>query len=82
MSPTVTVTLVSGSPGTVSLSYSGTPNYARITFNPSSGTPTFSSTMNIQTGYNGATPKGTYSITITASGGGKTRTCTYTLTVT
>ncbi len=55
------------------------PTGASISFSPSSGTPSFSSTMAISTS---STPAGTYTITITGTGGGATRTCTYTLTVT
>jgi uncharacterized membrane protein len=77
---TVTVTLLSGTPQTVTLSVSGLPSGTTYTFIPSSsGLPTFSRTLNISTSY--STPNGTYTITITGSGGGLTRTATYTLTV-
>ena len=55
------------------------PTGASISFSPSSGTPSFSSTMTISTS---STPAGTYTITITGTSGSLTRTCTYTLTVT
>lgn len=74
---TVTVTLVSGSTQTVSLSASGLPSGTSVTFNPSSGKPTFTSTVAILT--SSSTPTGTYTITITGSGGGLSKTTTYTL---
>jgi len=80
VSATVTVTLTSGSTQTVSLTTSGLPSGAYATFNPSSGYPTFTSTVTISTST--TTPTGTFYITITGSGGGLTRTATYTLTVT
>jgi len=80
VSATVTVTLTSGSPQTVSLTTSGLPPGASATFNPSSGYPTFTSTVTISTST--TTPTGTFYITITGSGGDLTRTATYTLTVT
>jgi hypothetical protein len=80
VSATVTVTLTSGSPQTVSLTTSGLPPGASATFNPSSGYPTFTSTVTISTST--TTPTETFYITITGSGGGLTRTTTYTLTVT
>jgi len=80
ISATVTVTLVSGSTQTVSLTTSGLPSGAYATFNPSSGYPTFTSTLTISTST--ATPTGTFYVTIIGSGGGLTRTAIYTLTVT
>jgi len=79
VSATVTVTLTSGSPQTVSLTASGLPSDAYPTFSPSSGYPTFTSTFTISTST--TTPTGTFYITIIGSGGGLTRTTTYALTV-
>jgi len=76
----ITVSLSSGSPQTVSLSASGMPSASSASFNPSSENPTFTSTMIVTT--SSATPTGTYTVTVTASGGGLTRTTTYALTVT
>jgi len=77
---TVTVTLTSGSPQTVTLSVSGLPSDTTYVFLPSSsGTPTFSRTLNISTSY--STPNGTYSIMIIGTSGSLTKTATYTLTV-
>jgi hypothetical protein len=76
---TVTVTLISGTPQTVSLSASGLPSGATASFSPSSGTPTYSSTMTIQAST--STPVGTYTITITGTYGSLTQSTTYTLTV-
>jgi hypothetical protein len=68
---TVRVDLVSGSPEQVHLSVSGLPSGTTGSFNPASGTPTFTSTLSIRT--SSITPPGQYSITIRASGGGQTR---------
>jgi hypothetical protein len=76
---TVTVMSINGFNSSVSLTASGLPSGATVSFSPSSGTPTFSSTMTISTST--STPAGTYTITITGTGGGVTRSCTYTLTV-
>ncbi|OGO15119.1 MAG: hypothetical protein A2Z14_18015 [Chloroflexi bacterium RBG_16_48_8] len=79
-STTVTATLVSGTTQQVSLSCSGLPSGASHSFNPSSISPTASSVLTIST--SSSTPEGTYSITVTGTGGVKTRTATYTLTIT
>ena len=75
----VTVNLTSGATQSVSCSASGLPSGANATFNPSSGNPTFTSTMTISTSV--STPAGTYPVTITCTGGGKSHSATYTLTV-
>jgi hypothetical protein len=80
ISTTVTVTLISGSPQTVTLSASGLPSGATATFTPQSGLPTFQSTLTIAT--SSTTPAGTYNVTIAGTGGGLTKTATYMLTVT
>ncbi|MCL4436366.1 MAG: hypothetical protein M1503_02390 [Thaumarchaeota archaeon] len=77
---TVTATLTGGSSQVVSLSASGLPDGATYSFSPSSGSPTFQSTLSITT--SGSTPAGTYGITVTGTGGGLARTATYMLTVT
>ncbi len=85
----VTVSLVSGTAQTVTLTSPPTvspsvTNGPTVSLNPSSGTPnpTYPSTLTI--GTTGSTPAGTYTITVTGTGGTSpilTRTATYTLTV-
>jgi len=75
----VNVPLLSGSAEWVSLGVSGCPPDATCTFNPGGGNPTYISTLNISTSY--STPNGTYTITVTGTGGGLTRSDTYILTV-
>jgi len=77
---TVSITSIGGFTNTVSLSTSGLPSGATASFSPSSGTPSFNSTLTISTA--STTPAGTYTITITGTGGGKTYTTTFSLTVT
>lgn len=77
---TVSVSSIAGFSETVSLSASGLPSGVTASFSPSSGTPSFESTLTIST--TSTTPTGTYSITITGTGGGETHTCTYSLTAT
>ena len=62
------VNLTSGTPKSVSLSYTGLPPLATGSFTVSSGLPTFSSELDIQT--NADTPAGTYPITITGMSSG------------
>ena len=79
---TVTVTLLSGTTQTVSLTASVSPvvtNGPTASLNPSSGNPTFTSTLTISTSSN--TPTGTYTITVTGTGGSVSHSGTYTLTV-
>jgi len=76
---TVSVSLAGNFGSTVSLTASGLPSDASASFSPSSGTPSFNSTMTIST--SSSTPTGTYAITITGTGGGLTRTAAYSLTV-
>ncbi len=78
-SATVTITSVGDFSETVSLSASGLPSGATATFTPLSGTPSFASQIEIST--ISTTPAGTYTITITGTGGGKTHSCTYEFTV-
>ena len=79
-SATVSVSSIAGFAETVGLSASGLPSVATASFSPSSGTPSFTSTLTIST--SPATPAGTYSITITGTGEGLTHITIYTLTVT
>jgi hypothetical protein len=74
----VPVTLVSGS-GSVALSCSGLPSGATCSFNPSSGNPTFSSTLTVYTST--GTPGGTYTLTVAGTGGGQTHFTTVQLVV-
>src|SRR5467141_5239575 len=79
---TVTVSLLSGTTQTVSLSTSVSPSGAGVTatVNPTSGSPTYTSTLTIGTA--AGTPTGIYTITVTGIGGSLSRSATYTLTVT
>jgi hypothetical protein len=71
--------LTSGSTQSVSFSCSNLPTGASCSFSPTSCNPTCSSTTTIST--SSSTPTGTYSITISGTGGGKTEVATYNLTV-
>ncbi len=62
---------------TIGLVVSGAPSGVQGTFNPSSGTPDYTSTLTVTT-IETAQP-GTYVLTIYASGGGKTKSTTVTL---
>ena len=80
-SATVTVENIGNYNLVVSLSASGQPSGVSINFRPSSGVPTFSSTMTINVGRNA--PVGTHTITIKGTGeDGKERTCVFILTIT
>ena len=79
-SHTVTVTLLNGTPESVSLDLNLPASVGVYTFTPQSGTPTFSSTLIITT-LNTA-PSGTYNLEITAAGMGLTKTAILTLAVT
>src|SRR2546427_12670099 len=78
---TVTVSLVSGTRQTVSLSTSINPTATGLTatVNPTSGTPTYTSSLTIST--TTSTPTGTYSITVTGTSGTLSHSATYSLTV-
>ncbi|WP_455369635.1 zinc-ribbon domain-containing protein [[Eubacterium] cellulosolvens] len=69
---TVTVTLTSGDPETVSLSVNGLPGDFQHSFSQASGNPTFTSTLTIDT--SSSTSTGTYNFSVTASGGGQSET--------
>jgi len=75
----VTVSLTSGTGQPVDLSIAGLPTDTAYTFNPASGTPTYASTLTVET--SSATPTGTFTLTITGSGGGISRSKTVTLKV-
>lgn len=79
----VTITLLSGNSQTVSLSSIGCPINASCSFNPASGTPTYTSEFKVNTNPNGTfiTPTGTYNITLRGLGDGKLRSVDYILTV-
>ena len=79
---TVTVSLVSGTTQSVSLTTSISPTATGLTANvsPTSGNPTFTSTLTIST--TSSTPTASYTITVTGTSGSLTHSATYTLTVT
>ena len=79
---TVTVSLVSGTTQTVSLGTSINPSATGLTatVNPTSGNPTFTSTLAIST--TSSTPTGSYSVTVTGTSGTLSHSAIYTLTVT
>jgi len=62
---TTTVTAMNGFAGTVTFSVSGLPPHSSASFNPSSFTGSGSSTLTVAT--RSKTPRGTYSLTITAT---------------
>jgi hypothetical protein len=79
-SVTVSVSSIEGFSETVSLSASGLPSGATASFSPTSGTPSFTSSLTISTA--STTLAGIYTITITGTRGGKIHDCTYILIVT
>ncbi|MDG6982739.1 MAG: hypothetical protein JRM74_04720 [Nitrososphaerota archaeon] len=76
---TVTLTLTSGVPPSLTLSASGLPSGATASFSPSSCAPNCSSTMTIST--SASTPSGVYTVRVLASGTSASNSTTYTLTV-
>ena len=78
-SNTVTLSLTAGTSRTVTLSASGLPGGATVSFSIPSGSPTFSCTCTISV--SSSTLAGTYTVTVTGTGGGKARTTTFILTV-
>jgi len=77
---TITASLVSGSPEPVSLSASGLPSGASASFSQTTCSPTCSSLLTIGTA--ASTPAGSYTITVTGTGGGVNKTTSFSLTVT
>ena len=75
----ITANLISGSPELVSFSASGLPSEASASFSQKTCSPTCSSLLTIETA--ASTPEGSYTITVTGTGGGVTRTTSFTLTV-
>ena len=75
----VTVTLTSGDMENVSLSLSGLPGDVQHTFSQASGTPTFTSTLTVDS--SSSTSIGTYTFTVNANAAGQVKTATATLTV-
>jgi VCBS repeat-containing protein len=67
----ITVSLLSGTAQTVTLSLSGQDNTMSYEFRPSSGSPTFMSTLTIST--KSSTPTNTYTLTITGASGAVTK---------
>lgn len=78
-SNTITATLLSGTTQSVSYTISGLPSGATASFSPSSGNPTFTSTLTITTA--STTVSGTYTITVTGTSGSLTKITAFTLTV-
>ena len=76
---TVSVNLLSGSAQSVILSLSGKPGGVTETFSPSSGSPTFSSSLTLSVA--SSVSPGSYSMTVTGNGGGRTHEATIKLTV-
>jgi subtilisin family serine protease len=77
---TVSTAVTSGSAQTVALSATGLPSGVSASFSPASVTAGASSSLTLST--SASTPAGTYSITITGTGGSATRSTSYSLTVT
>ncbi len=75
----VTVTLTSGDTENVSLSLSGLPGDVQHSFSQASGTPTFTSTLTVDS--SSSTSIGTYTFTVNANAAGQVKTATATLTV-
>ncbi|MEP0824099.1 MAG: hypothetical protein HRF40_01285, partial [Nitrososphaera sp.] len=79
-STTIKIDALNGYSNIVSLSATGLPSGVTYAFIPSSGKPTFSSTLTLSTSQSAAT--GTFTVTINGAGAdGKTRTTTLTLTI-
>jgi hypothetical protein len=78
-SATVAVNLKGGTAQPVSLMVSGQPSGVTASLSPTSGTPTFSSTMTIAV--SSTVGSGTYTLTIAASGGGQSHSTSLVLTI-
>src|SRR5437870_4745141 len=79
VSNTITATLVSGTPQSVSFSASGLPTGATASFSPGSCSPTCSPTVTLTT--SASTPAGSSTITVTGLAGSLSHTSKFTLTV-
>ncbi|MEU7056211.1 hypothetical protein [Streptomyces sp. NPDC046197] len=77
---TVSTAVTSGFPESVSLSASGLPAGASVSFSPNPVTSGGSSTMSVST--SASTPAGTYTITLTGTGASATHSTDFALTVT
>jgi hypothetical protein len=75
----VNVNLKSGTPQPVTLTASGQPAGVTASLNPTTGTPTFTSILTIVV--SDTASSGTYSLSVTGSGGGQTHSSTIMLTV-
>jgi hypothetical protein len=80
-SQTVSVSInpKSGTPQPVTLTVSGQPSGVNPSLNPAGGTPPYSSTLSISV--SSSAVSGTYSLTVTGSGGGQTHSSVLTLTI-
>jgi len=76
---TVNVMSTQGIPQTTSLLATALPSGVAVNFNPAAGTPSFASILSI--GTSSATPPGTYTVTVSATGGRYTHSATFTLTI-
>ncbi|MGB9718647.1 MAG: InlB B-repeat-containing protein [Thermoproteota archaeon] len=79
LTATVNVSLLSGSPLTVSLVAPGIPDGVHVFFTPDEQSPPFTSSLKIKV--DGNMPAGTYVISIIGQGGSLTKTATYVLRV-
>ncbi len=75
----VNMILKSGTAQTVTLTVSGEPGGVTASLNPTSGTPTYASTLTVVV--SDTATAGTYSLTVTGSGGGQTHSSTIMLTI-
>jgi len=78
-STTININLVSGSSQTIYLSCSGLPQDSVCTFNPAYGAPSVPTTASINA--LSSTPVGSYTVTVTGTGGGVSHTTQFTFTV-
>ena len=76
---TITVTLESGDPQTVSLSLYNAPSWVSYVFSPGSGSPTFTSTLTVTA--SDSAPIGSSSLYVRGEGGGESRMIAVTLNV-
>ena len=81
-SSTLTSTIVGGFNSSITLSASGAPSGATVSFNPQTIPAPGSGNSAVTISVGSSTPAGTYPITLTGNGGGVQQTATVTLTVT